>query len=135
MKVIYSTRRIEILVDDNDYEWLNDFSWSVVAGGYAYCRELKEYMHRLILDAKPEEHVDHKFHNTLNNQRWNLKITTRSKNMLNQRKNRGAWFNKQNGKWKAGIVVEHKKIHIGFFDTEQEAVNAYRQYKIATLQL
>lgn len=38
---------------------------------------------------------------------------------------KGVYFRKDTGKWRAEIVVEHKRHNIGTFDTKEEAVEEY----------
>ncbi len=51
-------------------------------------------MHRLIMDAPKGKYVDHRNHDTLDNRRANLRITTSSGNMMNRR---GANVNSETG--------------------------------------
>jgi hypothetical protein len=72
--------------------------------------------------------VDHKNGIRTDNRWENLRNVSISKNMRNQKKNskntsgfRGVYFHKRSGKWVASI----KKIHLGIFDTPEEAFEAY----------
>lgn len=73
--------------------------------------------------------VDHKDGNPLNNRRSNLRLATHTENLRNSKKRRqglkGACFHKRNKRWVASIRVNKKAIHLGSFDTEQEAHEAY----------
>lgn len=79
------------LVDDEDYA-LAAHRWYAVpkhrAGGpplwYAYLRD-GTFMHRLIMGAQPGQEVDHINHDGLDNRRGNLRLATRSQNMMNAR--------------------------------------------------
>jgi hypothetical protein len=78
----------------------------------------------------PEREVDHKDGNPANNAIHNLREVTTRQNMQNRASHRagrkvGATQTKSTGKWQARISVEGKSIHIGTFDTEQEAHAAY----------
>lgn len=60
----------------------------------------------------------------------NLRPATRSQNGANRvaiRGMKGAFFHKSSGKWSAQISKENKKMHLGLFDTEGEAHEAYKE--------
>lgn len=79
------------LVDDADYLSLSRNSWSAQSEGYAACRRDHQYvyLHRLLLNAEPEQKVDHVNGNTLDNRRSNLRICTTSQNSQNSKKRSG----------------------------------------------
>lgn len=55
----------------------------------------------------------------------NLRPVTQQENCFNRLKAKGYYFNKKAKKWKATITINYKKIHLGYFDTEEEAKQAY----------
>src|SRR3990167_2096609 len=95
MKKIKLSQNKYALVDDSDFEFLNQWKWSLSSGGYAERQELKSLggekirMHRLIIGAKEGQQADHKNMNRIDNRRGNLRICTKSQNMMNcgRRKN------------------------------------------------
>ena len=119
------------LVDDEDYEWLNQWRWTAVSthrrnGGYAMRVEKGRtiLMHRMVLNAPAGVEVDHVNGNGLDNRRSNLRLATHAQGMANRRrfKNsksgfKGVHFDKQLGKWKL-VVSAH-------FDTAEEAARMY----------
>jgi hypothetical protein len=129
-------------VDDEDYPIVSNFSWypSVRhhAGGilvYAK-RSLKQEngrhttqcMHTLLTGNKKTDHVDT---NGLNNQRLNLRQATQSQNGANRRTGLGrsrwkgvSWDNHQN-KWEARIKKDGVCRHLGRFQKEWDAAQAY----------
>src|SRR5437879_2424555 len=78
-------------VDDDKYEWLNECSWHVNARGYAAGRradigwDKMVLMHRLVLNAKAGEMVDHKNRDTFDNQESNLRFCNKSGNGANMK--------------------------------------------------
>lgn len=124
------------LVDDEDYEWLNQFKW-YVCRGYVFgtiAKDTKAYMHVLILKPPPDMETDHENLNKLNNQRYNLRVCTRTQNIVNRKKRKdstheykGTYFDGRRNKWGGRITVNKKRIFLGHFKTECEAAKAYNK--------
>jgi hypothetical protein len=140
MKKIELTRGYVALVDDEDFDRVNAHKWhvhfkSVGARPYAQ-HSYRENgvnhtidMHRFILDSEIE--VDHKDHNGLNCQRYNLRKATESQNQHNQplRKNntsghKGVSWKKDAGKWQVRVMCDRKHIYIGMFTEYNVACEA-----------
>lgn len=77
---------------------------------------------------------DHKDGDTLNNQRYNLRIVTKSQNNCNRishrksvSKYKGVSYDKSRSKWQSHIkdTKTKKHIFIGRFNNEQDAAIAY----------
>lgn len=149
MKQIKLTQGKFALVDDVDYEWLNQWKWCVCGGGttlYAMRNVMKNKetehikMHRVILglrrgDGKMVDHVDR---NGLNNQRSNIRICTKAQNAHNscrangKSKYKGVTREKRYGLWQVTITIrKDRRIHIGYFKDE---IAAARAYDIAAIQ-
>lgn len=136
MKEIQSTKDIVVLVDDEDFEFLNNFKWHDVHGYACGCVNGKQIlMHRLIMDAPRELFVDHINGIPSDNQRKNLRFSTNSQNQANRKNQKdntsgykGVTFQKANGKWLSQIKVNQINIHIGYFNTPEEAAKAYDEY-------
>ncbi len=142
MKEIKLTKGYVALVDDADYEWLNQWKWfSATRRGMVYAnrndkrnagKQRTIAMHRLILGITGVDDLgDHIDGNGLNNQRANLRKCTRQENTLNRRKikygismYKGVRVNKK-GKIHAVITFDKKRIFLGNFKTEPEAAKAY----------
>ncbi len=58
----------------------------------------------------------------------NLRSVTCQQNMFNT-KCKGCHFYKRVNKWMSYITVDYKKIHLGYFNTEEEAKQAYSEAK------
>ncbi len=130
------------LVDDEDYEELSKHTWHLTKRGYAarsyWIPERKTngtiYMHRAILGTSKGLDTEHGDQNKLNNQKWNLRPSTRSENMANIRARSGlskykgvSFYKRKNMKkpWVAYIKKDYKNHHLGYFATENEAARAY----------
>tara|TARA_R110002126_G_scaffold10115_1_gene45510 strand:- start:617 stop:1087 length:471 start_codon:yes stop_codon:yes gene_type:complete len=74
--------------------------------------------------------VDHRDGNPSNNCIENLQVTTHQGNMWNMTRAKGYSWHKQHKKWEAYIGVNGKVIHLGLFDTEEEAREAYLAAKL-----
>ncbi|MDR3560488.1 MAG: AP2 domain-containing protein [Negativicutes bacterium] len=127
----------EILIDDADYDKVKDYNWYVVKYyntyyAYAHTGNTTIKIHRLIMDAKPEERYDHWDGNGLNNQRKNLRLCTNQQNAMNSRKAegkssrfKGVYWHKVSKMWMARIGVDYKMIYLGRYNSEIEAATAY----------
>lgn len=132
-------RRLDVMVDDQDYEWLNQYYWQA---NKQLCVNTKingvrVLIHRLILNPDKNIEIDHIDGNRLNNQRSNLRLATSSQNKCNRgpRKDcvsgyKGVSWHKQNKKWTARIMGDGKYRYLGLFLNIQDAVNAYNQAAI-----
>lgn len=94
--------------------------------------------HRLLwtyfYNEQPPKHIDHIDKNPLNNSIYNLRAATKSQNKYNTRKQKnnksgykGVCWAKANNKWKAQTKYDNKQIHLGYFDTPEEASAVYEQ--------
>lgn len=124
------------LVDDEDLSLVASRRWTAKRVNvknfetyYAVCREDGQSvrMHRIIMDAKPGEIIDHKRHDTLDNRRSNLRRATTTQSSANRRgwgKSgfKGVIYNAETGRYRAYIDAGGKRIYLGYFGTESEAV-------------
>lgn len=114
MKEIKLTRGLKAMVDDEDFAKLNSVKWCAHSAGYAY-RTGGQLMHRIIMNAPDNLHIDHINGNRLDNRKCNLRLCTRSQNALNKNKycGRGPYigvhFTKRTGKYEAYIKFFGKK--------------------------
>ncbi len=143
MKRIALTQGKFALVDDDLFDYLNQWKWNFNKGtGYvqrlAYLGKIDgkyvykhQYMHRLILNPPEGFDTDHINHSKLDNQRKNLRIATRRQNLQNKinskRKNSDVpmGVGEHKGLWRARITVNRKEIFLGDYNTFEEAGIAY----------
>lgn len=97
-------------------------------------KQVKKYVHRLMAEAFVEnpltkENVDHIDGNKTNNNLNNLRWVTSSENQHNRKSARGISWHKGAKKWQAIIGVNGKRKHLGYYDTEEEARQAYLKAK------
>lgn len=140
------SRGLYALVDEADFNWLNQWKWSVSGDGRYAVRRVSDgtgkrrtiYMHRLLAgtDGGPSSvYVDHINHNTLDNRRGNLRTCTSSQNLGNSNPRRGSSkykgvsFMRGGGprkkRWVAIITKDGKGRNLGYFHTEEEAAGRY----------
>jgi hypothetical protein len=141
MKKIPLTQGQFALVDDEDFEYLNQFKWYAQKDYDTFYANRKirveqgqktAVMHRVILDVTDHNiKVDHIDHNGLNNQKINLRLASSSQNSMNRKstkntssKYKGVTYRRLN-KWEASIYLSKKYKYIGMFSTEIEAAKAY----------
>ncbi len=148
MKEIKLSQGKVALVDDEDYEMLNKYKWYAhykKSGDSFYARRTIKFtkgcgkieMHRQIMNTPKGMHTDHINHDTLNNQKSNLRICSPSENARNrgsqsvQKKKKcasqykGVCRSTQINKWQSQIQCNKKHIHIGTFTNEEDAARAY----------
>ena len=111
-------------INKADLYLVNPFNWYYKTG-YAYTRiNGKEVsMHVLLLGIKEGFIVDHINRSRLDNRRINLRHVTKSQNGMN-RVTRGYYWNKQFELWESQIRVKSKKLFLGRFEKEQDALNS-----------
>lgn len=130
-----------ILVDDEDFEWLNQWRWWVDNRGYAR-RTYKDpetkkvvlvQMHRLILGINATEvQGDHINGNKLDNRRANLRPCHISENVRNRKMHKGKRFGLKGvykgkrGRFYSSIFHNGVKRHLGSFDTAEDAAEFYQ---------
>lgn len=131
--IISTARGLDILVDDEDYEYLSQFSWVAVpvrnGRFYAMARlgnGTRSSMHRLIMKPLNGSVVHHKNNNGLDNRRSNLEVTTQSFNLRAARLNRdvGVHEHKGTGKWRAQLRIDGKRVSLGMHATREAAIAA-----------
>lgn len=141
------------IVDAADYEWLSKWKWfahwskctqsfyAIRNSTSAKNKQIGVSMAREIMGAPKGILVDHKVRNTLDNRRNNLRLASHTQNKCNQRKPstntsglKGACLKKgkTNRPWFSQIELHGHNKHLGYFDTAEEAHEAY---KVAATQL
>jgi len=157
MKKIKLTQDQWALVDDEDYDRLNEHKW-IAQREYKSKRADKFYvvrnfpidstsgkkwktiaLHREITNAPKGMVVDHINGDSLDNRKENLRVCTHQENQMNRRINKdntsgykGVYYDAKNKKnsWYAKIMFNYKLIHIGYYKTKEEAARAYDQKAI-----
>lgn len=157
MKEIPLSRGLVAIVDDEDFDWLNQWKWYAGNNGKARTmyairmaavegKRRKFRMHREIMNPPDGMEVDHINHNGLDNRRSNLRIVTSSQNSRNTRKPRTGRTSKYKGvtyekdrvghvaRWRVGIRINGKHKWLGRFRTEVEAARAMMRPPFSTME-
>jgi hypothetical protein len=87
-------------------------------------RVFQLYAHRVIfalIHGRWPIEVDHENGDRFDNRLTNLREAGQAQNM------HGYWRHDPTGKWRAGIVVQGRRVHLGLFDSKDAARKAYRE--------
>lgn len=147
MKEIPLTQGKFALVDDEDFDRVNQFNWYAQGTGkepsrkfYATRRVGKRLvlLHRWLLNAGETEEVDHKNNDSLDCQKHNLRLATSQQNQFNIPKDRNRKLSSRfkgvcrvkpivnaTNPFMAYISFGGKRTHLGYFSSEIEAAKAY----------
>ena len=134
--------------DDKLYKYTNkclccnDFKGAKKGGYILVCIKNKRYLlHRLvykyhnedwdITDTSNNNLIDHIDMDPTNNKIENLRIVNKSQNSRNRKKKENCnseyiGVNKNGNKWQTKIKINGKQKHLGLFNTEEEAAEAYK---------
>ena len=128
-----------ILIDTDDIEKVKKYNWTI--NKFTRCKKVYYYavtnkgllMHRYIKSAMEGRAttVDHVNNDTLDNRKQNLQICSNRKNLIKQdlcinskTGVKGVCKFTKNDKYMAYITVNRKRIHLGYFNTIEEAKKA-----------
>lgn len=128
MKEIKLTQGKYALVDDKDFEWLNQWKWHYHNLGYA--RNWKVgYMHKIINCTPVGFETDHINQNKLDNRRENLRTVTKSVNQTNKPIPRnnvsgipGVRWDKHRELWKVSFRYNKRPYNVGNFKDKNRAI-------------
>ena len=139
-KIIPLTQGQFTIVDDGDYEYLNQWKWQAwrppnsTRNYYAIRKQQRNgeqkiiRMHQVLLPLSDGKQTDHIDGNSLNNCKSNLRRCTRAENQYNRHPNinasskyKGVAWNKNVKKWQ----VYCGRIYYGIYKSEEEAAHKY----------
>jgi hypothetical protein len=137
---------------DDEFEFLDQYKWYARKERYAksnqyyavraiYLNGMQSIirMHRVVMEhelSRPllkTEQIDHINHDGLRNTLDNLRVVTHQQNIMNNRKQntnatsqfKGVRWCEDIAKWRTRIQKDKKRIHVGYFITEEDAAHAY----------
>jgi hypothetical protein len=141
IKTIILNNGMEVFVDAEDFDRVNSIQWSAFKSKNTWYavkstsengKTITLRMSRFILNVHTEDYtveVDHRNNNGLDNRKENLRICTRSQNLSNRRNYSGNPYKgiekMAKGNWRARIANNGKYIHLGMYNTAEEAARVY----------
>ena len=122
---------VKFYFDIEDYDKIKQYRWKISEYGYIICTNFYTTirLHRIILDAKKDQVVDHIDRNPLNNRKSNLRISSPIENAKNQKipstnKSGCAGVSRCNNKWRVYIRYHRKRYSLGCYDKLEDAIMA-----------
>lgn len=124
----------ECLISVESLEKIRPYTWCVEGTGYAMSRTFGRAvkMHRLVVNARKDDYVDHIDGNRLNNTLSNLRIYSKKQNEYNSKIRadnssgfKGVSFDKRKDKYRAYINKDGHQYHLGYFCSAKDAAQAY----------
>ena len=135
MNLIVTNQLIQL--DEEDFKYyLRGLSICTKPDGYKTVvftsgEDKSKYLCRVIMDCPTHLEVDHIDGNTLNNSRSNLRIVTSQQNKFNTCVRKDSVGHKgviRHGRgYKATLTHNYKTHYLGTFDTQEQAIAAYRK--------
>lgn len=128
-------------IDKEDYEKVKNYCWRIDKNsGYVIANSRNGsnkviFIHRIIMDPKDEELIDHKNWNKADNRKSNLRIATKSENNINIKRkiNNSTGYTgvtKEPNGYKARISKNGTRYDLGTYESFEEAVKIRHQAEI-----
>lgn len=123
-----------LLFDKQDQELIESNSWHLSSHGYPRNSKLG-YLHRVIMQAKPGDIIDHINGSKLDARRNNLRKVSRSENLRNlhgpTKANRvgilRVHYEQQTGKYRGQAMIEGKRLSTRRYETAEAARRALEE--------
>lgn len=138
-KIKIQNKNLFALVDDEVYEKLHKYKWYISCGYAVYGSKDNNFksfekMHRIIMNAKKGEIIDHIDGNKLNNQKNNLRFCTSKQNKHNSKKisgtknkYKGVSYVKKLDLYQSRCRINGKDFFLGYYETNISAAYAYNK--------
>lgn len=138
--ILYSKKQEEVartIIDLDDIDKVKNYKWYLDGRGYVYCGTIRNSLHRLIINCPEDKVIDHINHNKLDNRKSNLRTCTQQQNTINRSKTSrntsgyvGVCYKPKINKWQSYITVNKKPMHLGYYNTLEEAIEVRKQAEI-----
>lgn len=148
IRLKYRNRVFWAKIDTEDLDRCQKYTWFIkprphkahyiqttvelgTVNGVRKCKKI--YLHRLVMNAKKGEYVDHINHDTFDVRKSQLRICTNQENTRFRRKSRGSFsssfkgvsWDKRIAKWISRIYFNNKSKYLGHFNKEIDAAKKY----------
>lgn len=144
MKYINLTQGYRAVVDDDMFEYLNQWKWCYARGwamrriytgtGRSNNTGYNVYMHNLVIKPSEGKMIDHINGYGLDNRKGNLRECTLKENVRNRKRDKdnksgykGVSWVEISKKWRARITYEGKQIQLGYYEDKRDAAQAYNK--------
>jgi hypothetical protein len=133
MLIRLANAELDAIIDDDDFDLVRGYKWTINGIAphlyvIAWHDSTYTLMHRLVTGAGHGDKVDHRDHNTLNNQKANLRICAHYENMANRKMSkankvgvRGVYLDSRQVKnpYRAEVCKFGKKVRKSFPSIEE----------------
>lgn len=129
----YDTQGNMFLIDTEDLPLVTQFYWSKQTNDYIVRPKDKKLLHRILTDCPKGKVVDHINHLKYDNRKANLRVCSYTENQCNRlakyntKYGAKGIFLDNRGKYRVTIILNRKTIHIGYFDTLEQAIEERRK--------
>lgn len=118
---------LDMVEKTSQYRWYEDGNNYVMS----HINDIQASLHRFVLNAQPNQLVDHINGNKLDCRNENLRFCTQSQNAMNSitpNNNtsgyKGVSWQPTRKQWRAYITIHRKQIHLGTYDNIDDAIKA-----------
>ena len=138
MRKIKLTQGKYALVDDEDFDRVNQFKWWAIKSPSNNWRAVRQknrlniYMHKFILGENSFKIIDHINGDSLDNRKSNLRYCSYSQNNMNSKikshnttGHKGVSFVRRVNKYRVQIMCNKIRYNLGYFKDINDAAKAY----------
>jgi hypothetical protein len=142
--IFMNYNQTKAVIDLEDFDLVNSYPNSWIANDEKYIfmhlprdgnKRKSIKLHRLLMGFPEGLVVDHINHDPLDNRKSNLRVITRQQNFQNKKGAqinsksgiRGVVWSKQKKKWTAQYKLNGKRVHVGTFNSVEEAEKAVKE--------
>jgi len=136
--IMYTTKGEPFFVDLEDFWKVKDICWHKNEYGYitGHVNKRNVLLHRFIMNAPENMLVDHAHGESSrnDNRKYNLRLATTQENCMNHQTAKhnttgvtGVNWHKASNKWRAFIGVNGQNVHLGTFDSFEDAIQVRKQ--------
>jgi hypothetical protein len=130
---MYDSNGISFTLDLEDLSKVQKYTW-VVSNGYVCNGNTSLLLHQYLMNCPKGKVVDHIDGNPLNCVKSNMRVCTKHQNNQNHKVSSnnvtgctGVHLYKRTGKYTASIYHKGKRVHLGTFNTYEEAVSVRKE--------